>query len=113
MATKVPHGNVWRTYGSLEVALSPIWQSIDFYRAPVNGQPKFMEALRAWYVREAWVPLKPQSRIVPNPSPGQPLSAGDTKAQIEPWPQIDFSKMGILEVDKSRPIPKLAQDGND
>ena len=72
-----------------------------------------MEALRAWYVREAWVPLKPQSRIVPNPSPGQPLSAGDAKAQIEPWPQIDFPDMGILEVDKSRPIPKLAQDGND
>ena len=27
--------------------------------------------------------------------------------------EIDFPKMGILEVDKSKPIPKLAQDGND
>ena len=72
-----------------------------------------MEALRAWYVREAWVPLKPQSRIVPNPSPGQPLSAANAQAQIEPWSQIDFPEMGILEVDKSTPIPKLAQDGKD
>ena len=72
-----------------------------------------MEALRAGYVREAWVPPEPQSRIARNPSAGQPLSAGATEAQIEPWPQMDFSKMGILEVDKSRPLPKLAQDGND
>ena len=72
-----------------------------------------MEALRAGYVREAWVPPESQSRIAPNPSPGQPLSAGATKAQIEPWPPIDFPKIGILEADKSRPIPKLAQDGND
>ena len=90
-----------------------IWQSIDFYRALVDGQPKAVEALRAGYIREAWVPPESQSRIALNPSPGQPLSAGDTKAQIEPWPQIDFPEMGILEVDKSRPIPKLAQDGND
>ena len=34
-------------------------------------------------------------------------------AQIEPWPRIDFPKMGILEVDKLKPIPKLAQDGTD
>ena len=27
--------------------------------------------------------------------------------------EIDFPKMGILEVDKSKPIPKLAQGGND
>ena len=27
--------------------------------------------------------------------------------------EIDFPKMGILEVDKSKPIPKLAQDGQD
>ena len=27
--------------------------------------------------------------------------------------EIEFPKMGILEVDKSKPIPKLAQDGND
>ena len=27
--------------------------------------------------------------------------------------EIDFPKMGILEVVKSKPIPKLAQDGND
>ena len=27
--------------------------------------------------------------------------------------EIDFPKMGILEVDKSKRIPKLAQDGND
>ena len=26
--------------------------------------------------------------------------------------EIDLPKMGILEVDKSKPIPKLAQDGN-
>ena len=26
--------------------------------------------------------------------------------------EIDLPKMGILEVDKSNPIPKLAQDGN-
>ena len=26
---------------------------------------------------------------------------------------IDFPKIGILEVDKPKPIPKLAQDGND
>ena len=26
---------------------------------------------------------------------------------------IDFPKMGILEVDKSKPIRKVAQDGND
>ena len=96
-----------------EAALWPLWQSINFYRAPINGQPLFSKTLRAGYVREAQVPPESQSRIDPNPSPGQPLSAGATKAQIEPWPQIDFPKMGILEVDKSRPIPKLAQDGND
>ena len=27
--------------------------------------------------------------------------------------EINFPKMGILEVDKLKPIPKLAQDGND
>ena len=27
--------------------------------------------------------------------------------------EIDFPKMGIFEVDKSKRIPKLAQDGND
>ena len=27
--------------------------------------------------------------------------------------EIAFPKMGIFEADKSRPIPKLAQDGND
>ena len=27
--------------------------------------------------------------------------------------ETDFPKMGILEVDKSKPIPKLAQDDND
>ena len=27
--------------------------------------------------------------------------------------EIDLPKMGILEVNKSRPIPKLARDGND
>ena len=27
--------------------------------------------------------------------------------------EIDLPKMGILEVDKSKRIPKLAQDGND
>ena len=27
--------------------------------------------------------------------------------------EIDLPKMGILEVDKSKPIPKLDRDGND
>ena len=72
-----------------------------------------MDMLSAGYVQETWVPPESQGRRAPNPSPGQPLSKGATKAQIEPWPQIDFPKVGILEGDKSKPIPNLVQDVND
>ena len=72
-----------------------------------------MEMCRAGYVREARVPPESHGCGAPNPSPGRPLSAGATEARIEPWPQIDFPKVGILEGDKSKPIPNLVQDVND
>ena len=90
-----------------------MWQPIDFCRAPVSEQLKFMEMCRAGYVREARVPPESHGCGAPNPSPGRPLSAGATEARIEPWPQIDFPKVGILEGDKSKPIPNLVQDVND